>query len=186
MGRPSLQIVDGKKRCSTCKAWKDVSLFYQDQRAKTQLRGRCKECDIEQVNTKVCGSLERALKNLAIRNHSNCRNGSVRRQELSNDGYVTFDVLLALWNEQEGRCAVTGVSMTHVQGQGHRIMTNVTVDRIDNDKGYMEGNIRLVCKAVNLMKSMMTDRELVEWSALVVQGMKGRLHSSYKDLSHVV
>lgn len=60
--------------------------------------------------------------------------------------------------------------MTHIQGKGYRIWTNVTLDRIDNDRGYTRNNIRLVCRAVNYMKAGMTDREMFQWAALILNG----------------
>jgi hypothetical protein len=79
-------------------------------------------------------------------------------------------MLRQLWDRQDGKCAVTGIPMTHIQGAGVRIYTNVSIDRIDSDFGYVPDNVRLVCKAVNFMKHSMTDRELVQWAALILNG----------------
>jgi hypothetical protein len=44
----------------------------------------------------------------------------------------------------------------------------VTIDRIDNDRGYARDNIRLVCRAVNYMKAAMTDDEMRHWCTLIL------------------
>lgn len=66
--------------------------------------------------------------------------------------------------------------MTHLQGHGLRMLTNVTIDRIDSDKGYTRDNIRLVCKAANWMKNQMTDNELLQWAALIINGPLATKH----------
>ena len=59
--------------------------------------------------------------------------------------------------------------MTH---QANGTQTNISIDRIDSTKGYIEGNIRLVCAAVNFMKHRMNDEELVWWCKEIVKGKK--------------
>jgi hypothetical protein len=62
---------------------------------------------------------------------------------------ITKDHLMALWESQAGRCAISDKVMAHVASQ----MNTVSIDRIDSDKGYIVGNIQLVCKAVNYAKN---------------------------------
>lgn len=161
-------IVDGRKHCYRCDQWKAVSEFYPEKKSSTGLRARCKACDIAVINESHNNSLDRALRNLAIKNKSNGKAGSKRRQKFTENSCVNPEFLTGLWVTQDGRCAVTDVPMTHVQGAGRRIWTNVTVDRIDPDVGYVEGNVRLVCKAVNYMKNAMSDAEMFQWAALIL------------------
>lgn len=170
------EIIDGKHQCFACKEWKPVSEFYTDKISYTGLRGRCKKCDLEKVNNHHTDSLDRALKNILVRHRSNGRNGSKRRQVFTVDGDLTLFLLHKMWREQDGKCAVTGVKLTHIQGQGFRIWTNVTVDRINPDIGYQEDNIRLVCRAVNYMKAAMTDVEMVEWAGRILNGPMNKPH----------
>lgn len=44
-------------------------------------------------------------------------------------------------------------------GKG-RIYTNVSVDRIDSNKGYLKDNVQLVCMVINQMKSDLNLDEL--------------------------
>lgn len=69
---------------------------------------------------------------------------------------ITRQNLLSLWDKQKGRCAVTGKPMIHKTGS----LYTVSVDRIDSSSGYVEGNVQLVCKAINLAKSRHTDAEI--------------------------
>ena len=173
MGRKRLwkrEIVNGEHWCYRCDAWKPVGDFYPDKKASVGLRGRCKECDKYIVNSMHSNNLDRAMGNLLIRHKSNGRHGSNRRHGFTESGCLTHEVLKEMWDRQDGKCAVTGVQLTHIQGKGYRIWTNVTVDRIDPDNGYVRDNIRLVCRAVNYMKAAMTDDDMIKWAQLILSG----------------
>lgn len=75
---------------------------------------------------------------------------------------LSLDFLLDLYNRQEGKCAVTGEVMTHLQNSG-RNPTNLSIDRIDSSKGYEPENVRLVCYQVNVMKQDYDDEVLKDW-----------------------
>ena len=59
---------------------------------------------------------------------------------------ILLSYLLKLWNDQDGKCSVTNIKMSHC----YNSINSVSIDRIDNSIGYVVGNIRLVCKWVNL------------------------------------
>jgi hypothetical protein len=68
-----------------------------------------------------------------------------------------------LWIKQQGKCAKTGIPMTHLKGAG-LIDTNVSVDRIDNNiKEYNKDNIQLVCYRYNMMKHNQDEKNLKMW-----------------------
>lgn len=80
---------------------------------------------------------------------------------------VTLQVMEALFTKQNGLCAITGFPMTSIRGIGIGLqkenMYNVSVDRIDQSKGYTLGNVRLVCYQANMMRSILSDKELIFW-----------------------
>ena len=90
---------------------------------------------------------------------------------LQADSCVCTAVLYELWKEQNGKCAVTGESMTYVRGQGS-VPTNLSIDRIDNNVGYTRDNIRLVCYQVNFMKRALTDEGLAIWCEKIISGLR--------------
>ena len=79
---------------------------------------------------------------------------------------MDFDIdkefLVELYKKQKGMCAISNEPMTMVRGEGD-IYENMSIDRIDNSKGYIKTNVRLVCRAVNHMRADMSDRELHLW-----------------------
>jgi len=75
---------------------------------------------------------------------------------------LSWKYLMKLYNDQQGRCAISGVKMTTIVNNGH-VLTNVSIDRIDSTKEYERGNIQLLCHIVNVMKHNMTKEQLIEW-----------------------
>lgn len=75
---------------------------------------------------------------------------------------LSLDFLVDLYFSQDGKCALSGVQMTHIQGSG-RIPTNISIDRLDNNLGYTPTNVQLVCHRVNLMRNENTYEELLDW-----------------------
>jgi hypothetical protein len=73
-----------------------------------------------------------------------------------------------LWENQEGRCALTGISMSFRNGTGKAEPTSVTLDRINNDGNYDVGNVRLICFAVNSFRGRMEDVQMVEMARAIV------------------
>lgn len=67
---------------------------------------------------------------------------------------LTIDEVLDVYNKQQGLCAVSGVKMTHLKGQGH-LHKNMSIDRIDNNKGYTQDNVHIVCYYINMMRRTM-------------------------------
>jgi len=80
---------------------------------------------------------------------------------------LTTDDLLALLEEQGGRCALTGVKLTNILVGGRKVWTNASVDRIVSGGPYIRSNIQLVCSAVNSFRSSMSIEEFREWCRLV-------------------
>lgn len=87
---------------------------------------------------------------------------------------VTIDqnYLLKLYDEQEGLCALSGVRMTWATGR--MSPTSISVDRIDVNNGYVDGNVRLVCVAVNAFRSTMNDQELLKMAKALVMHMESK------------
>lgn len=82
---------------------------------------------------------------------------------------LIFKYMLDLWNRQEGLCALTGIPMTIKVGEGRK-HTAASIDKIEPEKGYVMGNVRFICQAVNMMRQDFTDQELRDWCKLILKG----------------
>ena len=78
-------------------------------------------------------------------------------------------MLVKLLNDQEGKCALTGVQLTCILEKGNITHTNASIDRIEAGGPYILENIRLTCARVNVMRSNMSDEELLYWCKLLIQ-----------------
>lgn len=79
--------------------------------------------------------------------------------------------VLSIFHAQGGRCSVSHVqfSLEKINGASRRPFAP-SIDRIDSTKGYVKGNIRIVCVAVNLAMNEWGERVL----EIVARGMLGR------------
>jgi len=64
------------------------------------------------------------------------------------------EYLVNLWKEQQGCCAVSGIKMDVASGtRENKNPYRASLDRIDNNKGYVKGNVRFTTHWVNNAKS---------------------------------
>lgn len=86
---------------------------------------------------------------------------------------VPFDIggayLSELWDEQNGKCAVSGMEMDLIMSE--KYLTNPqapSVDRIIPSKGYVKGNVRIVCYQVNMALSEYGEEQLMKMCRAIV------------------
>jgi len=61
----------------------------------------------------------------------------------------------------KGVCEVTGVILEFSQGDYNPY--SPSIDRIDSGKGYVDGNIQVVCMIYNFMKNKFTTKQVLEF-----------------------
>jgi 5-methylcytosine-specific restriction endonuclease McrA len=69
-----------------------------------------------------------------------------------------------LWLKQKGLCAISGKKMT-IKKPGSislRVPTNCSIDRINNNRGYIPGNVHLVCWQENNRKRTRSLKEYIK------------------------
>lgn len=72
-----------------------------------------------------------------------------------------------IFDRQKGLCALSGVPMTYLLGNGN-IHTNISIDQIIPSAGYSRDNVHLVCRIVNVMKHNLSVDEFKGWCALIL------------------
>lgn len=94
------------------------------------------------------------------------------------------EYLRQLWNEQSGRCPVTGWTMIlpfpNTSGgwpHGHH-PRNASIDRIDQTKGYVRGNVRFVALMANYARHSWTDNDVVEFSRAVLSRLNAGVNTN--------
>ena len=140
------------KVCQSCKQTKDASEFSKG-------RSVCATCKTQRAISGISSSYENFLRNLCSKSKSSVTRGL--------RGFVTYEItpedVIALWEKQDGRCAISGVYLTHhIDGSGKKEY-NASIDRICGDKGYTIHNIQLVCYRINIMKHTLSEDMFYWW-----------------------
>lgn len=157
MAKPKYQV------CSSCGIDKPLDSYRL--MPKGLYKKQCLECAKERRHKRegetAEGYLKRLLKNAKARRL--LKSAKARKQNLEEPSTIELEHLIELWVQANGRCALSGIHMTHhVDGKGSKDL-NVSLDRIDADKGYIPGNVQLVCLRVNLMRHTLTSSEFYWW-----------------------
>ena len=166
-----------EKNCTHCGAVKSLAAFYTTGKrvdGTPKYNSWCKVCISEKQATyhKRTWGAEK-LKYTAFKRTKSVRSylqylRSKAVQRRKGVEVVSLDALELLWQAQQGRCALTGWPMTMELASGV-VPTNCSLDRIDSDKGYVVGNVQLVCRAANVAKSDLDVAEFVKLCRAVVE-----------------
>jgi hypothetical protein len=89
------------------------------------------------------------------------------------EAVVDPQYLKGLWESQNGRCPLTGWclelprnSMGWEKGAAPK---SASLDRIDQSRGYVQGNVRFVALIANLARWMWTDEQLIRFCESVTE-----------------
>ena len=84
------------------------------------------------------------------------------------------EYLVRLWKKQQGKCAVTGAVLTGKPGSRQsKNPYRASLDRINNGKGYVKGNVRFVSHWYNNAKSTWPDKIFDEFVGHLVEMRRG-------------
>lgn len=158
---------DRLKKCNgpLCNgSYKSEEFFYKIKGSENKYRLPCRDC--KHYNQQVSiSTFEGYLKNLFRELKYNCKK---RPKDISFN--VTIDDIKEIYQQQEGRCALSDIEMTHSkmsdrkEGDDCYIIHrwNISVDRIDSMKGYEKDNIQLLCCIINRMKHDLPQADFIE------------------------
>jgi hypothetical protein len=94
----------------------------------------------------------------------NISNSRKRAAKFNWDHDLTIPYLAKLWFKQKGRCALTGIMLEYERGDPQsKNPYRTSVDRIDNNRGYVQGNVRLLTHWANNAKSTWPDEIFVKF-----------------------
>jgi len=142
-----------KKQCAVCGRTKDESEFYKG-------RTECIACKTHRHETRISRSYESYLRNVCTQSMSAVKAGK-RNREMAWE--ITPEDLVKLWEKQDGKCAISGVFLTHHKDGTGKKEYNASIDRICGDKGYTFHNVQLVCYRINIMKHTLSEDMFYWW-----------------------
>lgn len=171
---------EGQKFCGACSATKSISEFGINRARRDGRQSYCGPCLRAFVRDRKYHRLDqyraaaaeyrsrnrdRAREQARIRKQASPRDclgrsliHALRRMPTENP--VTINQLVAIYDRQDGRCALSGIKM--VWAQGEITPFTMSVDRINPSIGYTEDNVRLLCHCVNSFKLTMSDAEMLD------------------------
>lgn len=171
-------IKENSQVCLRCKEKKTLNEFYKNgcfDDGTVKYRSTCKSC----VLSSRADEHELTYLKKIKKKHSSCKNyistllnhTSKRRKEFNLD----IQYLLDMYEKQKGLCNISGIKMTHIYGS---VSTNISIDRIDNNLGYIKGNVQLVCYIANIMKNKFSMSELILFCKEIVNFNKHKENES--------
>jgi hypothetical protein len=113
----------------------------------------------------ISGNWRRYFNRLCLRSN--------KRQDLSVDDLIT------LLEQQQYKCALSGVKLTCTLENGKRFKTNASIDRIIPGQPYTKDNIQLVCSALNSWRADTELEEFIWFCEQVTKHQKERRENSY-------
>lgn len=81
---------------------------------------------------------------------------------------IDIEYLWNLYLNQNKKCALSGVNLIIDNFSRKKIKLNnneyyASLDRIDNNIGYIKGNVRWIAREVNLMKWKLSDKNFINF-----------------------
>lgn len=141
------------KQCISCGKDKELKQFPSD-------RNMCKACKSHNKSLAASANYETYLGQLFINSRSKA---SGPQREHIREFTLTKQDVIDLWDCQKGRCAISGVYLTHHRDGTGTKEFNASLDRITNTKGYTKNNVHLVCYRVNIMKHVLSEDMFYWW-----------------------
>ena len=137
-------FISKTKKCHYCKCVEPVdSDLFRKIQSKNKGFAVCKKCS---------SNTSKKYIRTTLRGRSNRIVAMARNRKLSNFD-IDADFICSIFNQQNGKCAYTGINMTFDNDKSSGFSTLMSIDRVDSNLGYERSNVVLCCFSVNMMKS---------------------------------
>ena len=145
------------KTCPKAGQLQPASCFASHKTMSGGLKSVCKTCSKAHVYACITKSVH-----VFIRDIFNKAKSRAKKYNTPFDKEVEVDDWFAIYEAQDGKCALSGIEMTFTRDKNHSTTIagakhikwpyNISPDQIDAGKGYVRGNVQFVCAQVNMMK----------------------------------
>lgn len=162
-------LTSERKKCSDCNKNLPLKKYSWSTGGKNKLYymdGRCNKCQYkkrkklykDRINdyVKKQRKKENTIEGRAIRLLYNCKNRA-RQSSRDIEFSLTRENIIKLCKPM--KCSITNVGLTLEYG----FPETISVDRIDNNKGYTDDNIQIVAQMYNFCKNNFTDKETINF-----------------------
>lgn len=186
------------KQCLKCLTLLDTSEFVADKRRKDRLYPYCKLCSKQYYENNRQRLLDQK-KEYANRPEVKEKRKAYDQERYQNNREVYLEKRASYYSDPENRknlllwksreraqlegiehtisveditipekCPYLNIPLTHTLGEG-QLMSNSSLDRIDNRKGYIPGNVQVISRLANTMKNSASLDQLIIFSKNVLK-----------------
>lgn len=171
-----------EKFCIGCNMTLNKKEYYIDPRNVTGLSTRCKECTkiLQRKRHVLRGDRDKLLANARYAKNPEKRRAEKRNYMLANPEKhmmyscrgrakrrnIPFNLELSDIIIPD-TCPILGI--TFVRGVKGDYMYSPSLDRIDNSKGYIKGNIQVISSLANTMKNSASPQELIAFAKYILK-----------------
>jgi len=161
-----LYVEPQNRKCKNCEAVKPLDAFEPHRRV-------CRVCKDIKARIKRSSTPEGFLASLYTHAKYTYTNRKHNRSHPNKTDFaITKQDLIDLWYKQNGRCAISGVVMTHHKDGGGRKDFNASIDRIIPHEAYTPENIQLVAGRINFIKHELSEDLLHWWVRTIYEHQK--------------
>ncbi len=157
------------KSCYRCKEIKQLTCFHANKVRRDGLSDLCKSCSKE-VGKLYYQNNKGKQKQQAINLYSG-REGRARyllKRSKERAKLCGFEHNITIEDTTVPElCPYLNIKLTTQFGKG-QLGTNASIDRIDNTKGYIKGNVQIVSRRANTMKSDASSEELISFAKAIL------------------
>tara|TARA_Y100000310_G_C20694545_1_gene824615 strand:+ start:2470 stop:3006 length:537 start_codon:yes stop_codon:yes gene_type:complete len=115
--------------------------------------------DPEKYSKKLKEYRESNIRRFLGKKFSNTKNMCRRIKKQKREIEIDLDFLTLLYERQNGKCAISHYPMT----LKFNCIYGVSIDRIDSSKGYIPGNVQLLCQVMNFAKNGFNNEDIIKF-----------------------
>lgn len=129
-------------------------------------------CGLHKVNSKNASERFRnGTENISGAYFHTLQAGAKRRGK---EFTISIEYLQEVYDKQGGKCNYSGVPLVMELGAKNEPTNTGSVDRIDNNEGYVEGNVQWLHKDVNFMKQAFEEDTFLDYCKLITENNNER------------
>lgn len=162
-----LQIIDENfAKCSRCEEISSLKNWPMAREGKKHpyRLSYCRKCRKKQIHEALNNNLESFISH----RYGHLR-GRAKKEKVHFD-MTKFD-LLKIYDLQKGKCFYTD-EILHINSGKGRLPNSLSIDRVDNSKGYTKQNVVLCTSRFNTIKSNMSLEEVEKWMPPIYEKIK--------------
>jgi cytidyltransferase-like protein len=154
-------------------------------RRKSLVKGDTTSCGCDWIKSNVKHPSWKGHGDIPLDFFNNIFRGAKQRNLEFN---ITIEYIWDLLEKQNRKCALSGLDLKFSRTRKDKSLQTCSLDRKDNKKGYIEGNVQWVHKRVNLMKNVMSDKDFIYFCHVVAEKNKNKIiieNNVWKKFIHV-